>query len=122
MLTKILILLSLAALPASAAWSVPVPTESPKFDHSFQGASFSVDVEGTFPTTYQWYRVNTRGDIAIPAPQGIQPALILKPTDVAGLYYCVATNAAGSSKSDPFRLSYTTSKTAAKMAVTIKKP
>lgn len=126
MIHKLLLpLLILATVAVAQTKPVAAPTTTPQFNHSFQGASFSVDVDGTWPTTYQWFRgapSTLSTPTKIPAPEGIQPTLMLKPTDTAGLYYCVATNAAGSTMSGMFRLSFTTQRDAADMQVVIKKP
>jgi hypothetical protein len=122
MLPRLLILLCLAVASLPAQTTPKVPTEPPVFNQSFQGASFSVDVDGTWPTTYQWYRVNAKGDVPVPAPLGIQSTLILKQGDTAGVYYCIATNAAGPSTSGTFRLSFTAQDSAADLQVVIKKP
>lgn len=113
----LLLLLTAASLSAQ-----PRPKEPPTPDRTFEGAAFTASFNGTRPMTYQWYKGTLAKRVAIPAPVGIQQTLHIKPGDPAGTYFVVVTNVAGSATSEMFRLSYTTSATAAKMAVVIKKP
>jgi len=119
-----LYLLATALFAPSALAEGRVPTEPPVFDQSFKGASISVAVEGTWPTTYQWYRGTATAPkkVKIPAPEGIQPTLILKAPYVAGLYVCEATNAAGTSTSKPSKVSVTKTLSAPDVALTLKPP
>lgn len=124
---KLPLLLSLlAAVTLSAAPATP--TAPPVFDKTHQGFTFSVDVEGNFPTTYQWYR-GTKTEpkkYKIAAPQGIQRVLEFGPPwgipYVAGEYRCEGTNAAGSALSDPFQVATTKTLSAPKMKITHKIP
>lgn len=106
----------------ATTFAASAPTEPPQFEHSFQGASFTVSVKGTWPTTYQWYRGTPEKKEAIPAPEGIQPTLHNKLTDPAGIRFCEVTNAAGTSVSKTFRLSFTRVADAADFTVVIKVP
>ncbi len=76
-----LCLLATALFASSALGAVPQPTEPPIFDNLYTGAGISVHVEGTWPTTYQWYRGTATNPkkYKIPAPEGIQQNLSLKP-------------------------------------------
>jgi hypothetical protein len=116
---RLLLLSCFSVLTLSAQ---PIPKEPPTPDRTFEGAAFTASFNGTRPMTYQWYKGTLAKRVAIPAPEGIQQTLQLKPTDPAGTYFVVVTNVAGSATSEMFRLSYTTSATAAKMQVVIKKP
>ncbi len=113
------------ALFASSVLGAAQPTEPPIFDPSFRGASISVYIQGVpWPTTYQWYRGTATNPkkYKIPAPEGIQRELILKPPYVAGLYVCEATNAAGTSTSNPTKVSVTKTPSAPNAAITLKQP
>lgn len=122
-------LLILLALAATLRAAVPTgPSEPPVFDQTFQGFSLSVDVVGIYPTTYQWYR-GTATDpkkVKIPAPQGIQRELVFGAPwgipYVAGIYFCEATNALGTSPSKPFKVSTTRTTTAPELQITVRVP
>lgn len=121
---KTIILLSLlAAVTLSAAPNPPTPTTPPVFDETFKGASISVRVIGTFPTSYQWYRgteANPKKYKVVGAIQReFEPDLA---TGIGGLYFCEATNAAGSTLSKPIRVSFTTDEDAPELQVIIKRP
>lgn len=122
----LLILLSLACTLRAA---VPTgPDSPPVFDQSFKGFTISVDVEGTWPTTYQWYRGTATNPkkVKIPAPQGIQRELVFGPPYgipyVSGLYVCEATNSKGSTLSKPTKVSVTKTKTAPEMQIVLRQP
>lgn len=114
----------LLATTAYAASPVPKPTSPPVFDVTFQGAAIVARVTEPYGVTYQWYRgtASNPKKVKIPAPAGIQRELLFDPPYVAGLYYCEATNALGSTLSEPTQVSVTTSKTAPKMKLTLKQP
>lgn len=122
---KIISILCLVAfVTAAQAATIPrQPTEPPVFDETFKGASISVRVIGTFPTSYQWYRgteANPKKYKVVGAIQReFEPDLA---TGIGGLYFCEATNAAGSTLSKPIRVSFTTDEDAPELQVIIKRP
>jgi hypothetical protein len=78
-------------------------------------------VRDTWPTTYQWYRGTATAPkkYKIPPPEGIQREIVPR---IAGWYFCEATNAMGSTLSEPVQYATTRSKTAPKLKVTERVP
>ena len=78
--------------------------------------------DGGQPESYQWYRGTKTKPLAvkIPAPEGTQQTLTLKPPFTAGIYVCVMTNSAGSAMNRPTQVSITKVTTAVDVQVTFK--
>ncbi len=72
--------------------------------------------------TYQWYRETGDKKKYVEKLAGTEKTLTLTPPYTAGVYYCVATNSAGSVTSHPVRVSLTRVTTALEMVVTLKQP
>ncbi len=131
-MNRILTCLFLAATVLAHAVGPAIPPTPPTLDESFKGAAFTAIANGTMPMTYQWFRTTVSSNavsafvspvkIPIPAPEGIQPTLILKEPYVSGLYYCEITNVAGTVTSKTFQLSVTRVPSAPDMSVTVRQP
>lgn len=93
----------LAQVPPSITFSVPPAP-----------IVLRVTCDGTPPFTYQWYK----GTVAIAG--ATESSLTITDPKAAGVYSVVITNAAGSIKSGTFRLSNTTSLSAADATLTRK--
>ncbi len=82
------------------------------------------DGDGGIPTAFQWYRGTKTKPlaVAIPAPEGQQQTLTLRPPFTAGIYVCVMTNPVGSAMTRQTQVSITKVVTALPVVVTFKQP